>query len=154
MNGAASAFLAIPEVAVLGLVAAGVGRRLLGRWIPGSSALERSALGFPVGMGFLSFFVAAILFGRLPAPAIGWTLAALILAAGAWARGEVAALGRDLRAALRASPVLAVAIAAAALLGLIGCLAPETGWDTGVYHFSMSRLRADIPPRSPASATN
>jgi hypothetical protein len=31
----------------------------------------------------------------------------------------------------------------AAVLGLIGCLAPETGWDTGVYHFPMARLRAE-----------
>jgi hypothetical protein len=143
MNGAASAFLAIPEVVILGLVAAGVGRRLLGRWIPGASALERSALGFPAGMGFLSIIVTALLFARLPAAALGATLAALILAAGVWARSEVAALAQDLRAALRASPVLAVATGVAALLGLIGCLAPETGWDTGVYHFSMSRLRAE-----------
>ncbi len=143
MNGVASSFLAIPEIVVLGLVAAGLGRRLIGSWIPGSSALERSALGFPVGMGCLSLFVTAILFVRLPAPAIGWTLAALILAAGSWVRGDIAALVQELRDALRSSRPLAAGIGVAALLGLIGCLAPETGWDTGVYHFAMSRLRAE-----------
>jgi hypothetical protein len=143
MNGVASAFLAIPEIVVLGLAATGVGRRLLGRGIPEASSLERTALGFPVGMGLLSLLVTILLFSRVPAAALGPILAAGVVGAGAWAREDVGAALRELRGALRESPVLAVAVGTAALLGLIGCLAPETGWDTGVYHFTMSRLRAE-----------
>jgi len=142
MNGVASAFLAIPEIVVLGLAATGVGRRLLSKGIPDASSLERTSLGFPLGMGLLSLLVTILLFVRVPASALGAILGGAVVAAGAWARADVVAALRELCGAFRESPVLVVAVGTAALLGLIGCLAPETGWDTGVYHFTMSRLRA------------
>ena len=47
--------------------------------------------------------------------------------------GSVSGGGRLLRA------LLLVYVA----FGLVGCLAPATGWDAGVYHFALSRLRAE-----------
>ena len=120
MNGVASAFLAIPEIVVLGLAATGVGRRLLGRGIPDASSLERTSLGFPVGMGLLSLLVTILLFARVPAAALGAILAAVVVAAGAWARADVGAALREVRGALRESPVLAVAVGTAAFLALYG----------------------------------
>lgn len=143
MNGTAAAFLAIPEALVLGLVAAGAGRRLLAARVPDSTRLERSVLGFPLYMGLLSLVMTAALFSKLPPVALRITLLAFLGISAGWARGEIRDLLDELREFARKSPVLAALIGASALLGLLGCMAPETGYDTGVYHFTMARLRAE-----------
>jgi hypothetical protein len=141
MTGAASAFLAIPEILLLGWVSTGAGRRVCEKLLPDSSPLERSVLGFPVGMGLLSLILTGLLFAR--APALAWLILATLLGALAWARSDLGELLRGLRSFIRDSRLLAAVTAASAVLGLVGCLAPETGWDTGVYHFAMARLWAE-----------
>jgi len=143
MNEAVAAFVAVPEAVVLGLIATGAGRRLCTVRLPDATGLERSVLGFPVGMGLLSLFTTALLFLRIPGTGLPWILAAVLLSGAVWARRDVLDLLRELRAFVSEWPWLSAAIAASALLGVIGCLAPETGWDTGVYHFTLARLRAE-----------
>jgi hypothetical protein len=141
MTGAASAFLAIPEILLLGWISTGAGRRVCAMLLPDASPLERSVLGFPVGMGLLSLLVTGLLFAR--APALPWLLVAALVAALAWSRSDLGDLLRGLRSFIADSRVLAALAAGSAVLGLVGCLAPETGWDTGVYHFTMARLWAE-----------
>jgi len=143
MTGAGLAFLAIPEALILGLIAAGAGRRLCSTFLPDASRLEQSVFGFPVGMGLLSLLMTGLLFARLPAVALPFVLGAVLIGAAAWSRGDAVDLVRDLRRFARETPLLAAIVAASALAGAVGCLAPETGWDTGVYHFAMARMRAE-----------
>jgi len=143
MTGAGLAFLAIPEAVILGLIAAGAGRRLCSQLLPDASTLEQSVFGFPVGMGLLSLLVTGLLFANVPAYALPFVLGAVLIAGAAWGRREAVDLVRDLRQFTRECPMLAAVVAVSALVGAIGCLAPETGWDTGVYHFAMARLRAE-----------
>ncbi|HLY10503.1 MAG TPA: hypothetical protein VKW04_14465 [Planctomycetota bacterium] len=143
MDGAGAAFLAIPEALVLGLITAGAGRRICHRLLPDASPLDQSVLGCPVGLALLSLFMTFLLFARVPAAALPFLVGAALAGAAAWSRREAGALLRDLWAFARESPVLASILAVSGLLGSIGCLAPETGWDTGVYHFAMARLRAE-----------
>ena len=142
MTGAGLAFLAIPEAVILGLIAAGAGRRLCSQFLPDASTLEQSVFGFPVGMGLLSLLMTAFLFAGVPALALPFVLGAVLIGAAAWGRREAIDIVRSLRQFTRESPMLAAMIAASAFLGAVGCLAPETGWDTGVYHFAMARIRA------------
>ncbi|MBV8878818.1 MAG: hypothetical protein JO332_02530, partial [Planctomycetaceae bacterium] len=143
MTGAGAAFLAIPEAVVLGLIAAGAGRRICRRLLPDAAPLDGAVLGFPLGMSLLSLLVAGLLFGRVPAIALPFVLGLVLVAAAAWAREEAIETVGDLRDFARESPCLAVVVGLSGLLGLIGAMAPETGWDTGVYHFAMARLRAE-----------
>jgi len=143
MLGAVAALLAIPEALVLGLIAAGAGRRICARLLPDSSTLEQSVFGFPVGMALLSLLVTGLLFARVPAFALPFVLGAVLIGGSAWGRRESVGIVRDLGGFVRGCPVLAAIIAASAVLGFVGCLAPETGWDTGVYHFAMARIRAE-----------
>src|SRR5581483_10298832 len=154
MEGALGAFLAIPEALVLGGIATGTGRRICRRLLPDSSGLEQSAFGFPVGMALLSLLTTALLFARVPAAGLPWALGAALAGAALWARKDAATVARELRGGARGSRALAALVSASALLGVIGCLAPETGWDTGVYHFALSRqwaeqgaaiVRKDVP---------
>lgn len=143
MTGAGLAFLAIPEAVILGLIAAGAGRRLCSKLLPDASTLELSVFGFPVGMALLSLLMTGLLFANVPAIALPFVLGAVLIGAAAWGRREAVDLVRDLRQFTRESPMLAAMVAASVALGAVGCLAPETGWDTGVYHFAMARLRAE-----------
>jgi hypothetical protein len=143
MGGALGAFLAIPEALVLGLIVTGAGRAVCRRLLPDASRAECSVFGFPVGMALLSLVVTALLFARVPAAALPVALGAVLVAAAVAARTDAADLVRELREFARGCPALASVFAASAVVGAIGCLAPETGWDTGVYHFAMARLRAE-----------
>ncbi|HEV3029554.1 MAG TPA: hypothetical protein VG457_18395, partial [Planctomycetota bacterium] len=143
MDGAGAAFLAIPEALVLGLIAAGAGRRLCARLLPNAASPELSVFGFPVGMALLSLLMTGLLFAGLPAVALPFVLGAVLIAAAAWGRMDTVGIVRDLGELTRESPGLAAIVAVSAVLGLVGCLAPETGWDTGVYHFAMARIRAE-----------
>lgn len=143
MNGAASAFLAIPEIVLLALVAAGLGKRIGTTLLPDASPEERSVLGFPLGMGLLSLLTTGLLFARVPPVVLAGIPVALLVAAAVWARADIVSLVRELRAFFRGDRILAVLIGVSALFGLVGCLAPETGFDTGVYHFAMAKLRAE-----------
>ena len=143
MNGTAAAFLAIPEAILLALIAAGTGRRLLGLLLPDATPLERSALGFPAALAVLSVAVTVLLFTGVPPAVLLAAVVGIVAAAAAWGFRSSLDLLRDLREFARTSPVAAALLAASAYLGLIGCMAPETGWDTGVYHFAMARMRAE-----------
>jgi hypothetical protein len=143
MEGAGVGFLAIPEALTLGLIAAGTGRRLCRRLLPDASDLEASVLGFPAGMALLSILMTALLFARLPPVALPFVVGSALIGAAAWCRREAVDLVCDLRDFARESPVLAGILAASALAGVVGCLAPETGFDSGVYHFAMAKMRAE-----------
>lgn len=143
MGGVAAVYLAIPEALILGAIAQGAGRKVCRRLLPDSSSLEQAVFGFPAGMALLSVFTTALLFARVPPLGLRVALGAVLAAAAAWSGSEIALSLRELRDFARESPALAALIAGAALVGLVGCLAPETGWDTGVYHFAMARARAE-----------
>jgi hypothetical protein len=143
MGGALGAFLAIPEALVLGLIVTGTGRKLCRRLLPDASPVECSVFGFPVGMALLSVFMSALLFARVPAAALPFTLGAALAAAAAAARADALDVVRELRDFARGCPALAAVFVGSAAVGAVGCLAPETGWDTGVYHFALARLRAE-----------
>lgn len=143
MNGTPAAFLAIPEALLLALVLAGAGRRLIGALLPDATPLERSVLGFPAGLALLSMVTTAALFAKLPPAALIGVVLVFLAAAAAWGGKSALELLQELVKFARQSPVLAAVIGVSALLGLVGCMAPETGWDTGVYHFTMARLRAE-----------
>jgi hypothetical protein len=138
---------AVGKFALLALVAMAVGRRLAARLVPSSTPDERRVIAFPLGMALLALATAGLLFARLPARN---GLAVLLAAGVLWARAEVREGLRgavDWLAGFRELPrsgllFRGVAVAVAAF-GIVGCLAPETGWDTGVYHFSMARLWAE-----------
>lgn len=142
-----SDLLSVAKLSLLVLVTAAVGRRLVARVVPSSTPDERRMLAFPVGMALLAQATVALLFARLPARN---GLAVLLVAGLLWARAEVREGVRGTvgwLAGFRGLPWsellfrgLAVAVAA---FGLVGCLAPETGWDTGVYHFTIARLWAE-----------
>ncbi len=143
MGGALGAFLAIPEALALGLIVTGTGRKLCRRLLPDASPAECSVFGFPAGMALLSLFVTALLFARVPPAALPWTLGSVLLAAAVGSRRDAAELMRELRDFAHHSPGLAALVTASALFGMIGCLAPETGFDTGAYHFALAKLRAE-----------
>jgi hypothetical protein len=127
--------------------AAAAGRRLVRALVPDAAEDERRVLGFPLGLALLAGATATLLFARLPV--VPGVLA--LLAGGAlWGRREFVAAGREAVAwaretpSLRGGPLLLRGLVLAyAALGLVGCLAPETGWDTGVYHYAIARLRAE-----------
>ncbi len=98
-------------------------------------------------MAFLSMAAAAVLFARLPARGV---LAGAGLAAWVWARREAVDVVREAWGKWRALPRgswwqigYAGLVLVYGVFGLIGCLAPETGWDAGVYHFATARLRSE-----------
>ncbi len=142
-----SGVLAILEIGLLALIAGSVGRRWVGRLLPDSSDDERSVLGLPLGMAFLSLLTMGLLFARLPAR---WVLAGALLAGAVWARRDMAAAARGAIGWLRgvlplrgAEAFFRALVLVCGAFGVVGCLAPETGWDTGVYHFATARLRAE-----------
>jgi hypothetical protein len=143
MGGAAAAALAIPEAAILGLIAAGMGRRICRRLVPDADPTESSVFGFPVGMALLSLLTTALLFARVPGSVLPGVLGSALIGAAAWGRRDAVSLARSLAAWVRESPVQAAVLAVSAMLGAVGALAPETGWDSGVYHFAMARMRAE-----------
>jgi hypothetical protein len=143
MGAVASSFLAIPLIFVLSTVATGAGRRIASLLLPDASPGEHSILGFPVGMALVSLLTTGVLFAKLPAATLLYVLLGALLAALVWARSDIVELLEGLRGFARESPLLAAAAGFAGIFGLAGCLAPETGWDTGVYHFTMARLRAE-----------
>lgn len=130
---------ALAAAAGLALLLSAVGRRILGAL---GSREERAALGLPVGLGLLALGVEGSLFWRLPLGAVlGLAGAAALALSWREAREATADLGAFL---LRAGPErIGVAVVLIQLgLGLIGALAPPTGWDSGVYHFTLAKLRA------------
>lgn len=135
--------LALPLIVLFVLVVTAGGARLTRALLPRASADERRLLGFLFGMALLSIATMALLFARLPVRAG----IVILLAAGALAgRREAAELGSWAACWLwhpgageRRVRLLVVAVV---LLGVVGCLAPETGWDTGLYHFTMAEIRA------------
>ncbi len=147
MGEALPGFLALPGIALLALVATAAGRRLVGRLLPDADEGERTLLGFPAGMAALSVAAAALLFSGVPPR---WPLLGLLAVAGLWSRRDAAALLSGVRSGLsgwgetgRAERAFRALALFFAVLGLAGCLAPETGWDTGLYHFAVARLRAE-----------
>jgi hypothetical protein len=141
------AIFAILIAALLFLVVAAAGFRIVRFFLPESDDDERLVLGFPIAMAILSVVTMILLFARLPAK---WGLGGVIVLAWFWTRRERRALLQSGWSRLRnlgllswPARVYGAIVLVAALLGVIGCLAPETGWDTGVYHFTMARLRAE-----------
>lgn len=133
------ALLALPGFALLLAIVWAGGRRLVRLLLPSIESAEATLLGFVLGMAGLSVAVTLLLFARFP---LRIHLPLLLI--------PVLWLGlRDLRPifdALRAAAsdrLHAALVVIYAVLGLVGCLAPETGWDTGVYHFTMAKLRAE-----------
>ncbi len=131
---------AVAKAAVLAAVIAALGRRLARRLLPGASAAELSCLGLPLGLALVMTGVTLLLAFRLP---VGPILLPLLAAGLLWSRAELPELPAALRSLLAESRWGACLVAAQTLLGIVGALAPATGWDTGVYHFAMARLRAE-----------
>ncbi len=139
--------LALPEAALLALVVGAAGLATARALLRDAREEELRALALPVGMALLAVVTSAMLFGRIPPR---WPLAALLAAAGCGFRCDVAVLARGawrwIRALGTGSPPSRLLAGLALVyggLGIVGCLAPETGWDTGLYHFTMARLRAE-----------
>lgn len=131
---------AIAKAAVLAVALAALGRRLARCFLVGASAPEIAALGLPFGLGLLMLGVTMLLSLRLP---VGPLVLPLLAAGMIWGRAELPELARDFRGLLSESRVGSAVVFLQAALGIIGALAPATGWDTGVYHFAMARLRAE-----------
>jgi hypothetical protein len=149
--------LALLKAGLLVLVVTSAGMRLC----RGLDPDERPVAGFAVGMALLSTLATLLLLARLPAAwilggtllgASLWTLRELAESArraAGWIRGRIAARGGEL--------AFGVAVAVVGAFGIVGCWAPATGWDTGVYHFALARLRAQegwlvVRPDIPFSA--
>lgn len=140
-------FLALPEALILALLAAALGRRIIRSLLPDAEPQDRAVLALPLGFAALSLGSTGLLFAgafRL-LPVLG-LLAATLLVCRVEARESVAGAAGWLRR-LSSAPLLERLFAALAsvvvLFGVVGCLAPETGWDSGLYHFGMARIRAD-----------
>lgn len=132
---------AIVQMSLLALILGAVGRRCVGRLLPDSDAEERAVLGFPLGMGLLSLLTMVLLFARLPVRGV---LLAALLGGALWVKRDwVSAAKASLGWLRRGEGLFRWAVLLCAAFGLVGCLAPETGWDTGVYHFATARLRAE-----------
>lgn len=135
--------LALPILLLLVAAVTAFGSRVARLLLPQSSPDERRVLGFLLGMAILSIATMGFLFLRLP---VRLGVLVLLAAGAAWGRREAADLGRwavgwlrSLRDPAERPRAIVVVVA---LLGAVGCLAPETGWDTGLYHFTMAQIRA------------
>lgn len=131
---------AIAKAAVLAVVIAALGRRVVRRLLPGASAAELSALGLPVGLALVMIGVTLLLALRVP---VGPVLLPLLAAGLIWSRAELPELLKGLESLRSESRWGFFLLVAQTVLGVVGALAPATGWDTGVYHFAMARLRAE-----------
>lgn len=138
--------LALPILVLLVVIAAAAGARMVRAALPQASSDERRLLGFLFGMASLSGVTMVLLFARLPVRA---GLLIVLAVGAAWSRREAAELRewaagwtRSIRYGGRGERLCRVLVAAVVLFGVVGCLAPETGWDTGLYHFSMAQIRA------------
>ncbi|MBI3857266.1 MAG: hypothetical protein HY293_16390 [Planctomycetes bacterium] len=138
--------LALPVVLALVVIVTAAGCRLVRALLPQSSTDERRLLGFLFGMAILSVATMGLLFVRLP---VRLGMLILLAAGAAWSRREAAELAggaagwlRAIRDRGRGEQLYRLIVLAVAFLGVVGCLAPETGWDTGLYHFTMAQIRA------------
>jgi hypothetical protein len=136
--------LALPIVVLLVLVATAAGARLVRSLVPTASLDERRLAGFLFGMAILSIATMAMLFARLP---VRWGILILLAAGAILGRREAADLGSWAACWLwhpgPAERRVRLLILAVVLLAVVGCLAPETGYDTGLYHFTMAQIRAE-----------
>lgn len=146
MGPALQKLLAIPALLLLVVPVTASGARMVRTLLPRATPEERRLLGFLTGMALLSVMTMVLLFLRLPVRA---GVLAVLLAGAVACRQEAADLGLWVVDWLRGIPSSGVAerfyrlgVIAVATLAVVGCLAPETGWDTGLYHFTMAEIRA------------
>ena len=128
--------------------AAAAGRTLLGLlgFQSDTPRLERTLIGFALGLGLLAAFMLALgLCGGLYRP-LGLIPPALLLAIGGRQHLEMAADGRDWLKAIRFTSwgwALTLLFAAFGLASLIGCFAPPTTgleWDSIAYHLADPKM--------------
>jgi hypothetical protein len=108
--------------------------------------LERTLIGFALGLGLLAAFMLALgLLGGLSRP-LGFVPLALLLAIGSRQHVQMAADLRDWAKTIRVTGwgwLLTVLFAAFGLVSLIGCFAPPTTsleWDSIAYHLADPKI--------------
>ena len=113
---------------------------------PDTARLERTLIGFALGLGLLSALMLALgLFGGLYRP-LGFVPLIVLLALGARQHGPMASDLRGWISSIRLTGwgwLLTAAFSAFALISLIGCYAPPTThleWDSIAYHLADPKI--------------